>query len=239
MRFSLLKFGVAVFLAVFAGRSFAGEIVDRLVASVDNTPILQSDWDQAVAFEAFEQARTVNSFTPEERRAVLDRLVDQQLLFSQMGDANTAAAEEREVVRQIAKIREAYPGVKSEEGWQQLLGEYRLNDETLRARVAKQIQVLRFIDLRLQPDSDVRPEDVEAYYTDTLVPAVRSRGAKVESLAELYPKIEEILRQQRLDELLNTWLHDLRDHSDIQWLAADASGASESDASTEPSGGGL
>jgi hypothetical protein len=224
---SLLKFGIAFLLALVASRASAGELVDRLVASVENVPILQSDWDHAIGLEALEQGRTPESLSAEERRAVLDRLVDQQLLRQQMGDENIAVAEERDVATQLEKIRADYPQVKSDEDWQLLLAKYGIDQDMLHRDVARQLQVLRFVDLRLRPESHVAREEIEAYYRDTLIPEVRRRAGKEQSLAEVYPQIEEILRQQRMDTLLNSWLQDLRGHSNIEWLGTDASRPAE------------
>ena len=204
---------------------------------MENVPILQSDWDNAVSFEALQQGRSASSFKPEERRAVLERLVDQQLLRLQMGDENIATAEDREIDQEIERIRGLYPQGKSDDGWQRMLAQCGLDDAYVRQRVARELQVMRFVDLRLRPETRVPREDIEDYYKETLVPAVRSRGAKEETLADAYPQIEEILRQQRLDELLTTWLRDLRDHSDIQWLGVEASSSSESAIAVPGSGG--
>jgi hypothetical protein len=40
-------------------------------------------------------------------------------------------------------------------------------------------------------------------------------GAKIDPLSELAPKIEELLAQRRMDELLNAWLSNLRSQSII------------------------
>lgn len=235
MKAVIARFGVVLLFALAASRGFAGVVVDRLVASVDNVPILQSDWEHAIALEALEQGRSAASFTAGERQAVLERLVDQQLLRAQMGDDSIATAEEREIATQLAKIRADHPEGKTDEEWQQFLKRYGIDETMLRKKVAGQLQVMRFVDLRLRSEARLAREDVEAYYTDTLVPEVRRRGEKAASLAEVYPKIEEILRQQRMDVLLNTWLKELREHSDIQWLAG--SDTAESASSAASSGG--
>ena len=237
MRDLVCKIGVLVVLALASSQSFAGEIVDRMIASVDNVPILQSDWDQAVSFEALQQGRTVASFTSEQRREVLEHLVDQQLLRSQMGDEHIATAEEREVTKQVEKIRTEYVKAGSDEDWQRLLHSYGIDDAWLREKVARQLQVMRFVDLRLLPETSVARADVENYYTNTLLPAVRSKGSTAENLADVYPRIEEILRQQRMDDLLNAWLHDLREHSDIKWLGVSAQVPAVSSAGASTSGG--
>ena len=212
----------AALLAFASVLVHAGEIVDRLVAAVDSVPILQSDWDQAVAFEALQQGRAPASFSPQERRAVLDRLVDQQLLRAQMGDVEVADSEERDVAKTIEKMRGLYPNAATDEGWRQLLQGYDLDEELLREKVSSQLAALRFVNLRLRPESRISAADVEAYYNNTFVPQVRQHGENPEPLAKVSQKISEILREQRMDALLNTWLRDLRSHSQIDWQAEPA-----------------
>ncbi len=211
--------GPLLFALVVAHACLAGEIVDRLVASVNSVPILQSDWDHAIAVEALQQGRTIASFTDEDRRAVLGRLVDQQLIRAQMGDDRIAAADEPEIAKQIAAIRALYKEAASDEGWKQVLKQYGVNEQILRAKVAGELQIIRFLDLRLRPETRVERADVEAYYTNTLLPQIRRSGGSDPALTPaVYQKIEEILQQQRMDSLLAPWLQDLREHSDIQWL---------------------
>ena len=218
MKAHFVKLGIV--LALAASLAQAGVLLDRVVASVENAPILQSDWDKAVAFEALQQGRTIASYTGDERRAVLDRLVDQQLLRQQMGDENIAAAEDREIAKELDQIRSSYPQGKTDEGWRTELAQYGLNESQLRERVARQLQVMRFVELRLRPEAHVQQADVESYYKDTLVPEIEKRGGKPENLTDVYSKIEEILRQQRMDALLTAWLQDLRDHTEIKWVDA-------------------
>jgi hypothetical protein len=218
MKALFVKLGIVVIFGLAASHANAGVVLDRVVASIENTPILQSDWDRAVAFEALQQGRAISSYTGEERRAVLDRLVDQQLLRQQMGDENIAAAEDREIAKQIEQIRSNYPRAKSDQSWRELLAQSGLSESELREKVARQLQVMRFVELRLRPEAHVQRTDVETYYNDTLLREVEKRGGKPESLTNVYSKIEEILRQQRMDALLTAWLQDLRDHTEIRWI---------------------
>ena len=236
MRVFFGKLALAGILLMAAPRVFAGEVVDRLVAAVDNVPILQSDWDHAVALEAFEQGRSVSSYTREERFAVLNRLVDQQLIRAQMGDDHAAAADETEIQQQLSKIRADLTNAQSDSDWKHLLAQYGIDEELLRKKVARELQVIRFIDLRLRPETRIERSDVEDYYTNTLLPTIRKNGGKEESLAQVYPKIEEVLRQQRIDALLSAWLQELHQQSDIQWIGVKAAPAP--DTASSPGAGG-
>jgi len=217
----------AVLVAVAPPRACAGQVIDRLVASIDAVPILQSDWDEAVAFEALQQGRTIDSVNAAERRAVLERMVDQQLLRDQLGDSQIAAAEEREISKALDDLRKLYPAATSDDAWRRTLAAYGLTESSLRQKIRSQIEVTRFINLRLRPESRVARADVESYYNTTYVPEVQKRGEKPEELAAVSQKIEEILRQQRMDTLLSNWLQDLRSHSDIRWISPAHEGATE------------
>ena len=51
------------------------EVIDRIIATVNGHVILQSDWDEALCYEALLTNRTLAQFTDDDRRAVLDRLI--------------------------------------------------------------------------------------------------------------------------------------------------------------------
>ena len=51
----------------------AGQVVDRVVTNVNGHVVLQSDWEQEVAFEAFSEGRDPDSFT---QRSVKRRWID-------------------------------------------------------------------------------------------------------------------------------------------------------------------
>src|SRR5579871_1260695 len=98
------------------------EIVDRVVANVNGHAVLQSDWEQEIAFEGFSDARDPNSFSREERSAALDRLIDQELLREQLRPAQAAPSEQ--VVARVAAIRKLHPNCETEAGWQSTLQKY-------------------------------------------------------------------------------------------------------------------
>ncbi|ABF41476.1 hypothetical protein Acid345_2475 [Candidatus Koribacter versatilis Ellin345] len=221
------KLGLALVLALAVPSSRAGEVIDRLVASVDSTPILQSDWDEAVAFEALQQGRLISSFTENDRREVLQHLVDQRLIQAQIGDSQIAAAEEREITKSLDDLRKLYPQATTDEAWRSLLQTYGLDQETVRRKTTAQLEALRFINLRLRPESRIARADVESYYKNNYVPEVQKRGEKPEELTVVSPKIEEILRQQRMATLLTNWLQELHNHADIRWIVPSAAPAAQ------------
>ena len=114
----------------------AGDILDRIVAAVNGHVILQSDWEDAVRYEAFIAGRAADQSSPEERKAALDRLIDQELLREQIRSADFPAATDEEVAARVREIRERYSVAPDNPGaWQAVLSRYRLTENELSERV--------------------------------------------------------------------------------------------------------
>ena len=75
--------------------------------------------------------------------------------------------------------------------------------------------MMNFVEVRLRPTVHMQPEEVEAYYRKQILPDMEKAGVKVVTLQEVEPKIRELLVQQHMDELLDAWLHNLRQQSQI------------------------
>jgi parvulin-like peptidyl-prolyl isomerase len=207
----------------FAG---AGAVVDRIVATVNGQIILQSDWDDAVRYQALVDNRPLDAIAPDERKAALDHLIDQALLKEQMNATDFRHASDDEISRQIGEIRKQYPGVDGPEEWSKLLARYGFTDAELKQRVASEIELMRLVDEHLRPNVNVDPSSIKSYYNQELLPQLRQSGAGDVPLAEVTPKIKELLTQQKVNELLVAWLHNLRSGSDIR-KEAEAAGAGE------------
>lgn len=212
----VLLFSTAAILA------YAGDVVDRIVATVNGHPVLQSDWDEAVAYEAFADARPPGSFTPDERRAALDRLIDQELVREQIEHADFQHATAADVDRRIQDIRKLHPDAADADGWTVSLQRYGLSESELREKVAIELDGMRAIDAHLRPSVHVDSRSVEAYYQEKLLPELRQSGAAEVPLEQVAPKIRELLAQQRMNDLLANWIRTLRSESDIRTAVAAA-----------------
>jgi len=204
---------LAMLLAFFpAARA---EVIDRIVATVNGHIILQSDWDDALGYEALLNGRTPGQFTDDERRAVLDRLIDQELLGEQMKAASFQHASEAEAGARIAEARKLYPEAVTAAGWQSVLGRFRLEEKDLVAHVLQQIDLMRLVDARLRPAVQIDSKTIEAYYREKFVPQLKQSGAGEVSLADVSGKIRELLTEERVNELMASWLQTLRSESKV------------------------
>lgn len=193
--------------------SLAGQIVDRLVTSVNGHAVLQSDWEQEVAIEAFSNARDPLSFTSAERNAALDRLIDQQLLREQVRPSQPAPAEL--VAARVAELRKLHPECATDQTWRATLQRYGLTQSSLEKRVGDQIQLMKLVEDHLQPSIQIDQQAVETYYHDQLLPDMKRAGSPAAPLTEVFGQIKDLLAERKMNELLSGWLASLRSGSHI------------------------
>ena len=85
----------------------------------------------------------------------------------------------------------------------------------LEAKLAEELRALHQIDVRLRPTVQVDAAAIEAYYKNTFLPQMHKAGAPDVPLAQVSARIREILIQEKINELLNSWMQTLRKESKI------------------------
>jgi hypothetical protein len=193
----------------------AGEVIDRIVAMVNGQIILQSDWNDALRYEALLSGRTVSDFNTEERREVLDRLIDQELLGEQMKSALFKHATEEEAAAEVAQTRQLYPEAATNDGWNAVLARFGLNEKALVSHVQEQIDLMRLVDAHLRPTVQIDSKSIEAYYREKFIPQLKQSGSGDVPLEEVSSQIRELLTQEKVSELMVSWLHSLRSESKV------------------------
>jgi hypothetical protein len=193
----------------------AGEVIDRIVVIVNGHVVLQSDWDDAVCFEAFSEGRPLGQISQEQRAATLERLVDQELLREQVSSEEHETVPVEEVRQKIQEVRSQHPEAATDSGWHALLAGYGLTEPKLEARLSQQLSALHQIDVRLRPTVQVDAASIEAYYKNTFLPQMHKAGAADVPLAQVSARIREILIQEKINELLTSWMQALRRESKI------------------------
>ena len=212
----------ALLMGSMAVRS--SEVLDRMVATVNGHVILQSDWDEELRFECFMSRHPLVDLSADERKAALNRLIDQEILREQMRlmDSSPASAE------QIQKQMEALKTDQRQhagEAWETVLSQYHLTDKIIENHVAAELEQFQLIDTRFRPSIQVSAAEVEKYYRERLVPKLSA--SDVISLTEATPKIREILMQEKINQLLNSWLETLRAQAQVRTTITSSSSDAE------------
>jgi peptidyl-prolyl cis-trans isomerase SurA len=212
------------FLLTVMGVS-AGEVLDRVVAKVNDQVLLQSDLEDEVRYECFVAHRSLQEATPGDRKAALDRLIDQELLRQQMRTGEVKPANHEEIEKQLENIKADYQKSASAPSWDAALVTYHLSEDGVRAHIRMQLDQLRLVDTRLRPSIQIDAADVENYYKQQLLPELVRSGAQQVTLSEATGKIRELLTQQKMNQLLSSWLEVLHSQAQIRVVPANSSEA--------------
>jgi peptidyl-prolyl cis-trans isomerase SurA len=190
-----------------AGHSASGANVlkDRVVAVVDEDPVLATDLDRAIVIGqlAPKPGESQRTF----RRHVLDDLVAQRLRFHEIDRFGLEQVPVDQIERQVAEVRARF---KDDATFRQKLREVGLDEAALRQLMARQLEVLAYVDERLGPQVFVGLDDIANYYRTVLTPQLQQQHLPVPPLESVRDKIREVLRQQRLTEEIERWTEELR-----------------------------
>jgi citrate lyase gamma subunit len=211
-----LQLGLAVLLLLIGARAQTSVVVDRLVAIVNNTAILQSDWEVALRCEAIMDGRAPESLTATEQKEVFSRLVDQELIREQMRGYAITPVTDSDIDLHIKEVRQQIPAATTDKQWQSLLQQYGIAESDVRAKVKGQLEILRFLDARMRPLVRVEFRSIRDYYRDHYVPDMQRQHVQPAPLADVSDQIRELITQQRMDEQINAWVQTLRYGADIR-----------------------
>jgi DNA repair exonuclease SbcCD ATPase subunit len=200
-----------VFLAMGLGPSFShGEILDRVVASIGEVAITQSDVEREYRLERFLDGQWLapppDSKTLEQVR---ERLTEQKLLLEEeTQDLSRDAALEKTAGEELDAVRKRF---SSEPDYQSALHALQMDEKQILTALVERQRILRIVEQRLRPAAAPATTDVESYYRGVFTPEyTQTHGSAVPPLTEVEGQIQEILVQKRIDQLLASWLEELK-----------------------------
>jgi len=201
---------VAVAVLGVLPRRVQGETLDRVVASIGHVAITQLDLQEEYRFERFLQGQPpTGSPGPAIRKVVLSRLISQKLLAGQIGSANRESATSKETAKKtLNEVRKEFP---SDQAYRSALHALGMTEPQVLKRLELYQRTLRMIDERLRSTAWPDPKEVEVYYKETFVPEyAKGHSTPPPPLAEVQDKIQEILVQRKMNQLLANWLDRLK-----------------------------
>jgi len=190
-----------------------GTQLDRVVAIVNGDLILDSDVDQEKRFAALlPYGEAAGAYSRDE---AVERLINRDLILQQVklqpGDDVTTEAAQKD----LDALRKALPTCKefhceTQEGWDRFLASQGFTDASLVTLWQQRMEVLAFIEQRFRMGIKVTPEEIKAYYEKTMLPVYAQQHVAPPTLDTLSKRIQEVLLQQRVSNLLDSWLQSLR-----------------------------
>jgi hypothetical protein len=197
-------------------------VLDRVVAVVNNQAILASDLDDELRLAVLDPSRAGLGVLT--RQKALEQLIARDLIQQQMRQEDQEAMEpsQAEIDARLAELRKELPACVrqncvADEGWKAFLAANGLTPTRIQSYLRRRLQILRFIEQRFRQGILISPEEIAAYYHNTLLPQYAA-GDAIPSLDKVSPRIEEILLQRQVNALFDDWLKNLRKQGDVEVL---------------------
>lgn len=208
MRQSLLFGLCTMFVAISAASFLAGqEVVDRIVARVENDIILLSDVQELQRYQQLVQDKS------ESENAILDRLIDQWIVRSEAELSQFPQPSESEIDRGVLRVEKSFASPEEYEARKKQSG---LNDAEIRKMVASQLYLSNYLDSRFRPSAQIDEKAIEDFYQNKVVPTAKERGQTPPTLEAARDIIQEALVQGSINEQADRWLKESRERLHVQ-----------------------
>ena len=191
----------AIALAVAGGYLACQEIVDRIVARVENDVILWSDVRALSRYQEFLDGKS------ETDTQILDRLIDQWIVRTEAGVSRSPQPSEADIDRSMSRLRSSF---NSEQEYETRKKQEGLSDPEIRAMAATQLYLSNYLDSRFRPAVQIDAKAIENFYLKAVVPRAKERGQEPPTLEASRDYIQEALVQSGINEQAEKWLKESR-----------------------------
>ncbi len=197
-----------MFFALGPGSPLRGqEVVDRIVARVENDIILQSDVRELKEYQELVDGKS------ESENTVLDRLIDQWIVKSEAELSRFPEPKDEEIDRGVSRVVKSFGSPEEYEGRKKHSG---LNDAEVRKIVASQLYLSNYVDSRFRPSAQIDEKAIEDFYQNAVVPRAKTRGQEPPTLDASRDIIQEALVQSDINEQVARWLKESRARLHVQ-----------------------
>jgi hypothetical protein len=202
MRGATMRALFAMLVAIAAGGILgAQELLDRIVARVENDIILLSDIQ---ALSRYQQLVEGKSETPVQ---ILDRLIDQWIVQTEAEVAHFPHPSDADMDRGLSRLQKSFASTEEYEERKKEIG---LDDSEIRRTIGTQVYLSSYLDSRFRPSVQIDPKAIEDFYQTAVLPVAKARGQEPPSLEAARDSIQEALIQQKINEQADRWLKESR-----------------------------
>lgn len=209
-----LKFGCYVLLLALAAAQFAKgqEVVDRIVARVENDIILQSDVQELKEYQELVDGKS------ESESAILDLLIDQWIVRSEAELSRYPEPKDADIEGRVSRVAKSFSSAEEYEARKKQAG---LNDPEVRKITAAQQYLSSYLDSRFRPSIQIDEKAIVNFYQTAVVPRAKARGQEPPTLDASRDIIREALIQTDINEQADRWLKESRARLHVQKFLAD------------------
>jgi hypothetical protein len=208
-RFSTPTAVLAILLVCVSAAGRAQQVVDRIVARIEDDVILLSDVQELSRYQKFVDGKS------ESDEQILDRLVDQWIVRTEAETSRFPQPSPADVQRNVDRVKKSFA---SPEEYEARKKESSLTDNELTAMAASQLYLTNYLDSRFRPSVQIDSKTVEDYYQTGVIARAKARGQEPPTFEAARDYIQEFLVQQGITEEADRWLKESRSHLHIDNL---------------------
>jgi hypothetical protein len=180
------------------------EVIDRILAVVAGQPILLSDVTAARDFglvSAGSEADVTGT--------ILGHLIDRALMLDEVERFVPPEPPEAALDARLNEVRARF---STPEAFRQALAQSGIDEAQLRETIRDDLRIQAYLDLRftVPPPTD---EEVERYFAEHV--EAFSTGGRTPTLADVRPRVIEVMTEARRLSLVNDWVAGLRRRADV------------------------
>jgi hypothetical protein len=187
----------------------AQEVVDRIVAHVEDDILLLSDVRELGQFQQLIEGQT----QPEEKR--LDELIDQWIVTHEAAAAQFPQPSATDVKGAREQLEKELGGEQAFQARQSQAG---LTAAAIDRQLRRELFVSRYLDYKFRPAAQVDTETIEKYYNEQFTAQLKAQGQSVPPLDAVRAQIRELLVQQQISTHAAQWLGESRSRLKVQVL---------------------
>ena len=204
-----LIFGIWALVFALATSSFVRgqEVVDRIVARVENDIILLSDVRELEEYQELVNGKS------ESKSAIVDRLIDQWIVRSEAQLSHFPEPKGEEIDREVSRVVKSLASPEEYEARKKQSG---LKDAEVRKIVTAQLYLNSYLDSRFRPSAQIDEKAIEDFYQSAVIPRAKARGQEPPTLDASRDTIQDVLVQSDIDEQAARWLKESRDRLHVQ-----------------------
>jgi hypothetical protein len=177
----------------------AQELVDRIVARIENDVILLSDVRLLAHYQLLVEGKA------ESDSEILDRLIDQWVVRNEANIARTPKSSDTDIDRAIQRLVRGFSTPQDYEARRKLAG---LSEADVRKVTADQLFLNSYLDSRFRPTVHVDEQAVQDFYNNALLPRAQARGTAPPTLEAAHDYIQDALIQRGIDQQAERWLQE-------------------------------
>jgi parvulin-like peptidyl-prolyl isomerase len=204
-----LKPGVfaAVILLALPSLYAKQEVVDRIVARVENDIILLSDVQALERYQEFLDGQSKG------QSVILDLLIDQWIVRSEAEVARFPQPMDEEINRGIDRVIKSFASAEEYQARKKQSG---LSDADVRKMVASQLYLSEYLDSRFRPSVQIDEKAIDDFYQNSVVPRAKARGQEPPTLDASRDIIQEALIESNINDQADRWLKESRARLHVQ-----------------------